>query len=465
MGLIKTATKTRESTPVNTKQSMMVKTKSGRTVKPTSKIRNTMVELKTSLSSNQHGSRKECLKEVNSVPFMAVPVTPPLIANKKFKLKKLTLSLPRTPLVSKLPCSQLSGHAIECSPPPDERPWERLVTIERTPPIPQREVRILNTTPPTSPNTQSKALSSPNILSMSLESILKEMDKAKAVEIILSNKDRLVTLNPPDPPIYNRLDSERKVQFINNSPGSLTEEEVNSFFSPLGERTSLDQVLQGDGLFGPESSNTQHEDSNSVVTRKRKVRFRLEEDEEQLTNYDTREDCHFKLNVSVNDSVIEKESPLVTTPPSEDRSSLEGTPPPLVIAPLEASPLPATASSPVIATPLETTPLPMSNSSSKTTPLTVEDEDMIDIYADDVDVFDSDIDDPPLSKLFKNTLLKAHRTKVPLLKAPLTKTTPVMQYRSMASHPNNGTTLILYLVCMSHNVSAYCVANVGVMNT
>ncbi len=258
---------------------------------------------------------------------------------------------------------------------------------------------------------------------MSLDTILEEMDRDRANQILMSNKDRNVSMKLANPPIYQRLGAEPKVCFTSSEfNGSLTKEDINGLFSPLGKRMSLDQVLQGDGLFGPESTGNNKQPQNSrqpqiivdnssdeVSVEKRDVCFSLEESlptdcdhgDSAVELSDELNEFHFKLSTG-----DEQEAPSVLTTPT-----------------IAAMPHSASAEGSC-------------------------DEDMIDLYPDDVGLFDSDIKGPtPLSKLFKKPPIKAPPIKVPPIKASRVKeTTPLLkQCTPLISQPNNGKSTKVYL--------------------
>ncbi len=396
----------RKSTPsmVNSR------TKSGRTIKPTARMMDFSYCDSQPTSPDQGGSNeseedaptpiKKIVSEealsstVNDdahtkatpVPPRATHIDPKL----KLKLKDLRLSIPRSPITQrlgnfsfKLPklSSLVTTLGTSCA---------RIVTIESSPPpAPKRGVAFKDSSnPPTMmpPSTEAMTPSTPsNTLSMSLDAILREMDQSKAAEQMMSDDARLVTVKPVDPPIFQRLDSERMVRFTSpDFDGSLTDNDISDLFSPLDVETSLEQVLQGDGLFGPEPANTGPsrvviDTSNDVPTASpvkiREVRFKLEEASEGLpaaddesVNASTAEEP-FTFNLSPCNS-FDMDSDVVAT-----QHPIQGEPP---------------------------------------------DEDAIDLHADDFDMFDSDVKDTPLSGiLFKRPPLPKTDARV-----QTTKTAP-----------------------------------------
>ena len=431
----RSVTNTKAVTPRHKSTPSMVnsRTKSGRTIKPTPRMMDfsngtdTLLDDSLPTSPDQGGSNEseeEVLtpltiikKEIDDVseeeetsvvsddahtttppvPPRAATQTPHIDSKLKLKLKDLRLSIPRSPVTQRLGSFSFKLPKLSSVANVGNTSCARIVTIESTPPPAPKQGVAFN--PPTvmPPSTEASTPNNNNTLNMSLDAILKEMDQAKAAEQIVSSDARVVTVNPADPPIYQRLDSERTVRFTTpDFDGSLTDNDISDLFSPLDVETSLEQVLQGDSLFGPEPVDKGPPDTgpprvvidtsnDASPVKVREVRFKLEED-----GGDDDDDCStaeepFSFNLSPSNS-FEDDSSVATPPPKRE------------------SP----------------------------------DEDAIDLHADDFDMFDSDVKDTPLSSiLFKRPPLPK-KTDV-RIKPPFIKTTPTpppwRQKQRPHSHP------------------------------
>ena len=404
----------RKSTPsmVNSR------TKSGRTIKPTARMMDFNCCTNTSLDDSQpdQGGSNESEEDaptpiklsstVNDDAHTKAPPVPPRVTHidpkLKLKLKDLRLSIPRSPITQRLGSFSFKLPKLSSLVTTLDTSCARIVTIESSPPpAPKQGVAFKDSSnPPTMmpPSTEAMTPSTPsNTLSMSLDAILREMDQSKAAEQMMSDDARLVTVKPVDPPIFQRLDSERMVRFTSpDFDGSLTDNDISDLFSPLDVETSLEQVLQGDGLFGPEPadngpSRVVKDASNDVSTASpvkiREVRFKLEGASEGLPAGDdesviasTAEEP-FTFNLSPCNS-FDMDSDVVATHPIQGESP---------------------------------------------------DEDAIDLHADDFDMFDSDVKDTPLAGiLFKRPPLP--KTDARVLTAKTAPTPPPWRHKQRPPH-------------------------------
>ena len=212
----------------------------------------------------------------------------------KVKLKDLRLSLPRSPVCQKLANFSFKLPELSTSPLTTSEHvarsvcisesaegsspahYERIVIMEPTPP--PREVRFKDSVEPPFEETADTAvidkkstknklsLATSNALSMSLDVILKEMDEAKKLkeaEQVESHDIRVVKMRSHDQMKPSK--SERMVRFASpDFDGSLTDKEISDLLSPLDLESSLDQLLQGDGLFGESQESDKAEEEEEV---------------------------------------------------------------------------------------------------------------------------------------------------------------------------------------------------------
>ena len=377
------------------------------------------------------------------------PVCGQKLANFSFKLPELTASPLSHEVTRKVSISETAENR-------DPTPYKRIVTIEPTPPL--REVRYKGSEEPLPEETadtavgkvsaaaSSKSLS--NTLNMSLDAILKEMDEAKQAQQVKQAKShdiRVVEIRSHDQIQLSQAKTERMVRFASpDFDGSLTDKDISELLCPLDVDSSLDQLLRGDSLFGESQESGEEEEvgvaleEGEDLLRKssamlsplspgdRKVRFReLEE------------------TTPTNDRVVVESEVVPTCVPDTERTEGETPPPGDEMStlppktPVEAFSfkLPDTPSDDVdpgggataVGAEREADKVEESVTMRTVTYAQSVEEDLIDLYADDADLFDSDVKDTPLSNLFKRS--SSAKSAAPSKRGALAKTTPTSQLK------------------------------------